>query len=168
MSTPVFGQGRRPGVESHTHGSCEWRCHCSGPERGGEVFLSLGPRVLCVRDTPPFSNWRCGASHLCSTSHQTATLYCPLAIGAFPPAISEAESESECQHQQQCHSYCVRAEGTFSLEWTGSGGGFTLPGKSTLAFAVILEARNLTCQHETANGVVPSTFREMSNVHFAW
>jgi hypothetical protein len=33
--------------------------------------------------------------------------------------------------------YYVRAEGTFSLEWTGSGGGFTLPGKSTLAFAVI-------------------------------
>ena len=68
--------------------------------------------------------------------------------------------------QRSC--YCVRAEGTFSLEWTGGGGGFTLPGKSTLAFAMILEARNLTCQHETANGVVPSTFREMSNVHFAW
>jgi hypothetical protein len=62
---------KEPVVCSGFVGSCEWRCHCSGPERGGGSFsLSLGPGVLCVRDTPPFTNWRCGASHMCSTTHQ--------------------------------------------------------------------------------------------------
>ena len=89
----------------------------------------------------------------------------PLALARLCPPRFKNKNVILSDSEQ---SYCVRAEGTFSLEWTGSGGGFTLPGKSTLAFAVILEARNLTCQHETANGVVPSTFREMGNVHFAW
>jgi hypothetical protein len=176
VSTPVFGQGRRPGErKSHAHGSCEWRCHCSGPERGGEVFpISWAQGFVCARH-PTFFQFGAAVHHTCVTP-LTKRPRCigswlgvraglrPWAGGSPPgyrrlyrrsvsPAISEAQSELECQHQQQCHSYCVRAEGTFGLEWTGSGGGFTLPGKNTLAFAVILEARNLTCQHETANGV---------------
>ena len=80
--------------------------------------------------------------------------------GCIMQGRKTAKGSKDRTEQRSHHLHC--------LEWTGSGGGFTLPGKSTLAFAVILEARNLTCQHETANGVVPSTFREMSNVHFAW
>ena len=53
-------------------------------------------------------------------------------------------------------NYCVRAEGTLSLEWTGSGSGFTIPGKGPGLLLWYLDSA-LSCQHENANGVASST-----------
>ena len=94
--------------------------------REGKVSFPISCSQGFVCEAPHFfSNKRCSAPRLCNATNRIAALYRPLARGEGraahmgwrvtsllsapfpeigPPAISEAESELECQHQQHCHS----------------------------------------------------------------